>query len=372
MKLLILKSSALKACLICYLVFVIVFLLSMVPAVFGQQQAGEKCSPAKDSILLSMPIPGTDSSLLQYNQACQMYEFKGDLTDYIKALYKFFVGIAGILAVFMIMFGGIQWLFSGGNAQKVSSAKETIFGAVIGLILAIGSYTILQVINPRLVKFSRLADMVVQVQIGSKDWYDENGRCKPANQLPCGAYCEPLENVGGEPVLGVCSFCTPSILEDNYVSCGKSKLGSESTEGEGNCWYAQCPVDAACTYVGSFSSVISPGSVFQPQCSGTINISSGEKSYTYTFNRRSGILDTYYSLECGNLQNQIIVRPYAWWNPTPVRLIGHRWVGTACPYNRNCVIDISKGYTITGDIDYIPLVSHFNYIGDFNDAKCIP
>jgi len=64
------------------------------------------------------------------------------------------VGIAGILAVLMIAYGGVVWLFSGGASDKIGHAKELITGAIIGLVLALGSYFILNTINPKLVNFT--------------------------------------------------------------------------------------------------------------------------------------------------------------------------------------------------------------------------
>lgn len=75
------------------------------------------------------------------------------LIRYVQAIYKFFVGIAGVIAVFMIVFGGVTWLFSGGSPEKIGRAKEIIVGSMIGLLLAVGSYTILYNINPSLVQF---------------------------------------------------------------------------------------------------------------------------------------------------------------------------------------------------------------------------
>ena len=97
----------------------------------------------------SVGIPGSDFKAGETSTA------EGNLAGrYIASLYKFFVGIAGVLAVFMIALGGTQWLFSGGSSEKISQAKETIIGAVTGLLLALGSYLILYTINPDLVNFT--------------------------------------------------------------------------------------------------------------------------------------------------------------------------------------------------------------------------
>jgi len=111
---------------------------------------------------LAVPIPGLEA----FSQGEGVTINNDTLPQYIGGIYKFFVGIAGILAVFMIMFGGIQWLFAGGSSDKISSAKETIFGAVIGLILALCSYSILYFINPKLVQFGTLNISTVPVMPG--------------------------------------------------------------------------------------------------------------------------------------------------------------------------------------------------------------
>lgn len=73
------------------------------------------------------------------------------LTQYIPAVYNYLVSIVSIIAIIMIMVGGLRYLTAGGNPSAISSAKETILGAVIGLFLTFGSYVILQTVNPALV-----------------------------------------------------------------------------------------------------------------------------------------------------------------------------------------------------------------------------
>jgi len=78
------------------------------------------------------------------------------LQTYIRDLYKFFAGVAGILAVIMIAIGGLLWLFSSGDSGKITKAKEIIIGAIVGLILVLSSYLILNTVNPALVNFKSL------------------------------------------------------------------------------------------------------------------------------------------------------------------------------------------------------------------------
>lgn len=71
------------------------------------------------------------------------------LGKYISAWYSLIVGVIGILATVMVMYGGFRWLTSGGGAGK-NEAKDIILSALVGLVLAFLSYTILYLINPNL------------------------------------------------------------------------------------------------------------------------------------------------------------------------------------------------------------------------------
>ena len=51
-------------------------------------------------------------------------------------------GIAGGIAMIMIVIGGFKYITSLGNAQNVAKAKDTILYAVIGLIVCILAYAI--------------------------------------------------------------------------------------------------------------------------------------------------------------------------------------------------------------------------------------
>lgn len=90
----------------------------------------------------NVPLPGLSNTLLID---------KTSLPDYIIYVYKFVVGVTGLLAVFMITVGGIIWIFAGGNASKIGQAKQYITGSVVGILLSLGSYSILYIINPSLV-----------------------------------------------------------------------------------------------------------------------------------------------------------------------------------------------------------------------------
>ncbi|MCX6786023.1 MAG: pilin [Candidatus Komeilibacteria bacterium] len=179
--------------------------------------------PALKTFTPNVPIPGFTNMGID----------NGLLARYIQALYKFFVGIAGILAVIMIAFGGLQWLFSGGSSDKISKAKETIIGAVMGLILALGSYLILYTINPNLTSFKPLD-------------------VKPLGQAQVSNFCALDASVVDD---------TGQITLGKYLKCGqKAKLSSNNDPCLGSgcpdenngavCYYNQGMNEAACLKCG--------------------------------------------------------------------------------------------------------------------------
>ena len=57
-------------------------------------------------------------------------------TGIITTITNTLLFIAGALAVIMIIFGGLRYVTSAGNASNVTAAKNTILYAIVGLIIA--------------------------------------------------------------------------------------------------------------------------------------------------------------------------------------------------------------------------------------------
>ncbi len=72
-----------------------------------------------------------------------------DIGNYFNIIFNIAIGIAGVLAVIMLVIGGIQWMGSESVFGK-TNGKEKITSAILGLLIAIGSYSLLNTINPDL------------------------------------------------------------------------------------------------------------------------------------------------------------------------------------------------------------------------------
>ena len=50
--------------------------------------------------------------------------------------------IVGLISVIMLVYGGLRYILSGGDSKKVTDAKNTILYAIIGLIISMLAYAI--------------------------------------------------------------------------------------------------------------------------------------------------------------------------------------------------------------------------------------
>jgi hypothetical protein len=77
--------------------------------------------------------------------------------EYINGIYKYGINIAGILAALVLMGGGLLWLISGGDASKITQAKNLIIGSITGLVILMCSYILLTQINPDLIQMKSIS-----------------------------------------------------------------------------------------------------------------------------------------------------------------------------------------------------------------------
>lgn len=73
-----------------------------------------------------------------------------DLNKLVAWFYYFIIAISGISAFIMLVWGGVQWLTSTGNPAKIGEAKDRITSTLLGILIILGSWLILRIINPDL------------------------------------------------------------------------------------------------------------------------------------------------------------------------------------------------------------------------------
>ena len=77
-------------------------------------------------------------------------EDEPELTDVVKKIINTILYIVGILAVVMMIYGGVQYTTSAGNAAQVTKAKNTIIYGLVGLVIAVLAYAIVNFVLTRI------------------------------------------------------------------------------------------------------------------------------------------------------------------------------------------------------------------------------
>lgn len=73
-----------------------------------------------------------------------------DLGQFINSIYIWSIGIVGLAVFIQFIRAGLTYLLAAGNASTTGKAKEMMQHAVLGAILLLSAYLILNVINPDL------------------------------------------------------------------------------------------------------------------------------------------------------------------------------------------------------------------------------
>ncbi|MFA5945633.1 MAG: pilin [Patescibacteria group bacterium] len=140
----------------------------------------------------------------------------GSFPEYLALVYNFLLPAMSLIAVVMLMIGGLEYVVSGGSSKRVEKAKTRIKNAVVGLLLLFSAYTIANLLDPHLVKFGQLRVPLV----------------KQAVLLDPASSCESLQNYGFEvsPGAGACGEKGVVTSIDNVQDVAKNsnvKVGSE-------------------------------------------------------------------------------------------------------------------------------------------------
>ncbi|TSC71107.1 MAG: Uncharacterized protein G01um101449_133 [Parcubacteria group bacterium Gr01-1014_49] len=77
----------------------------------------------------------------------------GGLAEFFNNLYKYLIGLAAVLAIIEIIWGGLEYSTQDSISKK-SDAKERIYQAIYGLILVLSPVLVFSIINPSILNLS--------------------------------------------------------------------------------------------------------------------------------------------------------------------------------------------------------------------------
>ena len=113
------------------------------------------CAVFGASVLSTASLPGSASAQVSEGiNTATTSEMKGKSIDGDNGLIKTVVNVllwaVGILSVIMIIFSGLRYITSAGDASKTKSAQSTLIYSVVGLIVAIMAWAIVNMVINRL------------------------------------------------------------------------------------------------------------------------------------------------------------------------------------------------------------------------------
>jgi len=73
----------------------------------------------------------------------------GKVNSTLTLVIRIFQIVVGLISVIMIIFGGLKYVTSGGEATGISSAKNTIIYALIGIVVVVLAQVIVQFVLNR-------------------------------------------------------------------------------------------------------------------------------------------------------------------------------------------------------------------------------
>lgn len=65
----------------------------------------------------------------------------------ISMIIQLILGISGIIAFIFLLWGGLQWILSGGDKEGTEKARKRITAALIGLAIVFSAYALIIIIE---------------------------------------------------------------------------------------------------------------------------------------------------------------------------------------------------------------------------------
>lgn len=70
----------------------------------------------------------------------------GDFKELLLSIINYFLGFLGILAVLMVIYGGVMYMLAQGDSGKADKGKKIIMYAIIGIIIILLSFALINTV----------------------------------------------------------------------------------------------------------------------------------------------------------------------------------------------------------------------------------
>lgn len=91
--------------------------------------AGDSVSPCADSAKLN-----------GFSSLCSLFNGKADVISVVDFVVRVLLIVAVLASLVYLILGGIKWVTSGGDKDKLEGAKKQIIAAIVGLVVALVAF----------------------------------------------------------------------------------------------------------------------------------------------------------------------------------------------------------------------------------------
>ncbi|MFO0718597.1 MAG: hypothetical protein U0522_01025 [Candidatus Paceibacterota bacterium] len=153
-----------------------------------------------------------------------------NITTYLIGIFKLLIGVAGALAVVMIVVGGIQYMSTDAIYGK-KDGKEKINRALGGLLLALTSWLILNTINPKLLEIKALIPKTNLSQQATTPVNTQTFKAKIIVNPLSGPIAQETFCIGSYSSLESCNANLGATVQMNYPVTQYEIVGTYCTTG---------------------------------------------------------------------------------------------------------------------------------------------
>lgn len=139
------------------------------------------------------PIPGLTQGVAANTEG---------LAAFFNNLYKFAIGMAAVLAVIMIIWGGLEYSTQDSISKK-SDGKQRIYNAIFGLVLVLSPVLVFSIINPSILNLSiNLPKLDTKFGVPATQTATTQRTCGNGIYTNCTRSAPKMEGVSDTPVTG--------------------------------------------------------------------------------------------------------------------------------------------------------------------------
>lgn len=226
----------------------------LAPQLTGQPSSGSCPTGGSEADIAFSDVPGDVSSAAgSYSATCDpedaspvpitlginiggIQEVAG-LPEYINTVYRYLVSVILVIAIIMVVYGGFLYLTGAAGAGSIQRGKQIIKDALIGMVIVLAAYSILQTINPNTTQFKLNPVKIECIDIPPEEAGTADGAvrfCTIDDDCGDGRVCLRTAASGDPDSLGQCTEGRVNELcRCSGTGCDLREVDGEPTNNDG-------------------------------------------------------------------------------------------------------------------------------------------